>query len=329
MRDIVIPSQLQEAMSREAQAAREKQARIILGEAEMEIAHSFEVAARVYQNNPTALHLRAMNMLYEGLKEKGALMLVPSTAVESMGMGGMLGAAALQQSRLTGGVESRNETGDRDGPPAGIEHGADRPAGGASAQLRCGLDQTQPTGRSEPAAAHQPRTRRDLQHDAETADRHAPIHDSRSIHAKSWEGHPGSTPSDSTSSRRWSGRHNSTEPGCSASSTGCSVHSSRIALASRRTTSSVRAMSTHSRLREAIRKTGAGLRQVPDACAAALKELTRSGAASSAQRTTTVFIRWTAWTPDRNRRDHRDVRKRAVGKRRADRNRSDGTCRQL
>ena len=103
MRDIVIPSQLQEAMSREAQAAREKQARIILGEAEMEIARSFETASRVYHDNPTALHLRAMNMLYEGLKEKGALMLVPSTAVESMGMGGLLGAAALQQSRLAGG----------------------------------------------------------------------------------------------------------------------------------------------------------------------------------------------------------------------------------
>jgi regulator of protease activity HflC (stomatin/prohibitin superfamily) len=103
MRDIVIPSQLQDAMSREAQAAREKQARIILGEAEMEIARSFETASRVYQDNPTALHLRAMNMLYEGLKEKGALMLVPSTAVESMGMGGLLGAAALRQSTLTGG----------------------------------------------------------------------------------------------------------------------------------------------------------------------------------------------------------------------------------
>ena len=102
MRDIVIPSQLQEAMSREAQAAREKRARIILGEAEMEIAHSFETAARVYQDNPTALHLRAMNMLYEGLKEKGALMLVPSTAVESMGMGGLLGAAAMRQSTLAG-----------------------------------------------------------------------------------------------------------------------------------------------------------------------------------------------------------------------------------
>jgi regulator of protease activity HflC (stomatin/prohibitin superfamily) len=104
MRDIVIPSQLQEAMSREAQAAREKRARIILGEAEVEIARSFETASRAYQDNPTALHLRAMNMLYEGLKEKGALMLVPSTAVESMGMGGLLGAAALQQARLAGGT---------------------------------------------------------------------------------------------------------------------------------------------------------------------------------------------------------------------------------
>jgi regulator of protease activity HflC (stomatin/prohibitin superfamily) len=103
MRDVVIPSELQDAMSREAQAAREKQARIILGQAEMEIAKSFQEAAKAYQDNPTALHLRAMNMLYEGLKEKGALMLVPSSAVESMGMGGLLGAAALQQQQLTGG----------------------------------------------------------------------------------------------------------------------------------------------------------------------------------------------------------------------------------
>src|SRR2546426_5543253 len=103
MRDVVIPGALQDAMSREAQAAREKQARIILGQAEMEIAHSFEEAAKSYQNNPTALHLRAMNMLYEGLKEKGALMLIPSSAVESMGMGGLMGAAALAQANLTGG----------------------------------------------------------------------------------------------------------------------------------------------------------------------------------------------------------------------------------
>jgi len=105
MRDVIIPSALQDAMSREAQASREKQARIILGQAEVEIAHSFEIAARSYRDNPTALHLRAMNMLYEGLKEKGALMLVPSSAVESMGMGGLLGAAALRQQRLTGSDE--------------------------------------------------------------------------------------------------------------------------------------------------------------------------------------------------------------------------------
>jgi len=102
MRDVIIPAALQDAMSREAQAAREKQARIILGQAEVEIANSFEMASRAYRDNPTALHLRAMNMLYEGLKEKGALMLVPRSAVESMGMGGLLGAAALRQQTLTG-----------------------------------------------------------------------------------------------------------------------------------------------------------------------------------------------------------------------------------
>jgi regulator of protease activity HflC (stomatin/prohibitin superfamily) len=107
MRDVVIPDALQDAMSREAQAAREKAARVILGEAERDIAHLFNEAALSYQENPTALHLRAMNMLYEGLKEKGALMLVPSTAVESMGMGGLLGAAALRQSQLS---EKRDDT---------------------------------------------------------------------------------------------------------------------------------------------------------------------------------------------------------------------------
>jgi len=102
MRDVIIPDSLQDAMSREAQAGREKQARIILGQAEVEIAKLFKEASESYQENPTALHLRAMNMLYEGLKEKGALMLVPSTAVESMGMGGLLGAAALRQQSLAG-----------------------------------------------------------------------------------------------------------------------------------------------------------------------------------------------------------------------------------
>jgi regulator of protease activity HflC (stomatin/prohibitin superfamily) len=111
MRDVVIPASLQDAMSREAQASREKSARIILGQAEVEIAHLFFEAAKSYQNNPTALHLRAMNILYEGLKEKGALMLVPSTAVESMGLGGLMGAAALRQQTLSEGDAKA-------GPPA-------------------------------------------------------------------------------------------------------------------------------------------------------------------------------------------------------------------
>ncbi len=101
MRDVIIPESLQDAMSREAQAAREKEARIILGQAEVEIAHLFAKASESYEHNPTALHLRAMNILYEGLKEKGALMLVPSTAVESMGLGGMLGMAAMRQQALS------------------------------------------------------------------------------------------------------------------------------------------------------------------------------------------------------------------------------------
>ena len=112
MRDVIIPTALQDAMSREAQAAREKQARIILGQAEVEIANSFAKASQSYHNNPTALHLRAMNMLYEGLKEKGALMLVPSSAVESMGMGGLLGAAALRHDALAASS---------DAPPTKIE----------------------------------------------------------------------------------------------------------------------------------------------------------------------------------------------------------------
>lgn len=101
MRDVVIPAALQDAMSRQAQASREKQARVILAEAEVEISKLFESASQNYRDNPTALHLRAMNMLYEGLKEKGALMLVPSSAVETMGLGGLMGAAALRQETIT------------------------------------------------------------------------------------------------------------------------------------------------------------------------------------------------------------------------------------
>jgi regulator of protease activity HflC (stomatin/prohibitin superfamily) len=95
MRDVVIPASLQDAMSREAQAAREKQARIILGEAEVEIARLFERASEAYKANPTALQLRQMNILYEGLKQKGGMMVVPSTMVESMGPAGIMAATAL------------------------------------------------------------------------------------------------------------------------------------------------------------------------------------------------------------------------------------------
>jgi hypothetical protein len=94
---VIIPANLQDAMSREAQAAREKRARIILGEAEVEIAALFDQASHAYQHNPTALQLRAMNILFEGLKQKGALMIVPSSAVEMMGLGGLAGMAALDR----------------------------------------------------------------------------------------------------------------------------------------------------------------------------------------------------------------------------------------
>ncbi|MCL4506062.1 MAG: slipin family protein [Chloroflexi bacterium] len=98
IRDIVIPSALEDAMSRQAQAERERQARVILGDAERQIAESFRAAADVYGTNMTALHLRAMNMLFEGLKERGAMVIVPSSAVETMGLGGLSGLTSLARS---------------------------------------------------------------------------------------------------------------------------------------------------------------------------------------------------------------------------------------
>jgi len=97
IRDIVIPQDLEEAMSRQAQAERERQARVILGESEKQIAASFAEASQPYLNNPTALHLRAMNMLFEGLKERGALVIVPSSAVDTMNLGGLSGMVALAE----------------------------------------------------------------------------------------------------------------------------------------------------------------------------------------------------------------------------------------
>lgn len=95
IRDVHIPQALEDAMSRQAQAERERQARIILGTAETEIAAKFSEASALYIHNPVALHLRAMNMLYEAIKEKGSMVIVPSSAVETMGLGGMLATAAL------------------------------------------------------------------------------------------------------------------------------------------------------------------------------------------------------------------------------------------
>ena len=95
IRDVRIPQALEDAMSRQAQAERERQARIILGQAETEISEKFAQAALTYQNNPVALHLRAMNMLYEAIKERGSMVIVPSSVVETMGLGGTLATAAL------------------------------------------------------------------------------------------------------------------------------------------------------------------------------------------------------------------------------------------
>jgi regulator of protease activity HflC (stomatin/prohibitin superfamily) len=97
---VVIPQELEDTMSRQAQAERERQARVILGESEKQIASSFAEASQAYINNPTALHLRAMNMLFEGLKEKGALVIVPSSAVDTMNLGGLSGVVSIAQQNL-------------------------------------------------------------------------------------------------------------------------------------------------------------------------------------------------------------------------------------
>jgi regulator of protease activity HflC (stomatin/prohibitin superfamily) len=101
IRDVRIPQGLEDAMSRRAQAERERQARNILGQAEAEIAANFSLAAATYHDNPVALHLRAMNMLYEAIKERGSMVIVPSSAVETMGLGGMLATASLARATNT------------------------------------------------------------------------------------------------------------------------------------------------------------------------------------------------------------------------------------
>jgi len=100
VRDVVIPESLQDAMSRQAQAERERQARVILGDAENEIAQKFVEAAHKYDTSPSGLHLRAMNILYESLKEEGTMVIVPSTAVDSMNIGGLSGMTAFAQQQM-------------------------------------------------------------------------------------------------------------------------------------------------------------------------------------------------------------------------------------
>jgi regulator of protease activity HflC (stomatin/prohibitin superfamily) len=95
IRDVRIPQSLEDAMSQQAQAERERQARVILGQAEVQVSEQFAEASRVYNDNPGALHLRAMNMLYEAIKERGSMVIVPSSAVETMGLGGTLATAAI------------------------------------------------------------------------------------------------------------------------------------------------------------------------------------------------------------------------------------------
>ena len=95
IRDVRIPPSLENAMSQQAQAERERQARVILGDAEVQVSEKFAEASRVYENNPGALHLRGMNMLYEAMRDKGSMVIVPSSAIDSMGLGGTLATAAV------------------------------------------------------------------------------------------------------------------------------------------------------------------------------------------------------------------------------------------
>jgi regulator of protease activity HflC (stomatin/prohibitin superfamily) len=109
VKDVLIPAQLQDAMSMQAQAERERQARVILGDSERQVAESFNQAAKTYGENPTAFHLRAMNMLYEGLKNNSTIVIVPSTAVETMQLGGVPAmatvASAIAHARAAGAAQ--------------------------------------------------------------------------------------------------------------------------------------------------------------------------------------------------------------------------------
>jgi len=116
VKDVLIPSSLQDAMSMQAQAERERQARVILGDSERQVAEKFGEAAKTYENNPTALHLRAMNMLYEGLKTNSTIVIVPSSALETMQLGGLAGMTAL-----TMGLNKEREKKEKENEPGKIK----------------------------------------------------------------------------------------------------------------------------------------------------------------------------------------------------------------
>ncbi len=130
VKDVLIPSALEDAMSMQAQAERERQARVILGDSERQVAEKFAEAAKSYAHNPVALHLRAMNMLYEGLKENSTIVIVPSSAVDSMQLGGLGGLAGL--TALTMGLDKAKEAG---GTIAAVLSGGPAAAAGDSSRL--------------------------------------------------------------------------------------------------------------------------------------------------------------------------------------------------
>jgi regulator of protease activity HflC (stomatin/prohibitin superfamily) len=107
VKDVLIPASLESAMSMQAQAERERQARVILGDSERQVAEKFAEAAETYTNNPVALHLRAMNMLYEGLKQNATMVIVPSSAIDTMQLGSLAGITALAQNAEQGKVKNK------------------------------------------------------------------------------------------------------------------------------------------------------------------------------------------------------------------------------
>ena len=116
LKDVLIPEALEDAMSMQAQAERERQARIILGDSERQVANSFQEAARAYDGNPTALHLRAMNMLYEGLKQNATFVIVPSTALDTMQLGGLAGLGREPAAPTVSGQAPSRQTPSRQAP---------------------------------------------------------------------------------------------------------------------------------------------------------------------------------------------------------------------